>query len=43
VGIPTDANATYERCFLRGPCRDIISGTSLEFRQLVKWSELIGE
>jgi hypothetical protein len=27
VGIQTEANATEERRFLRGPCRDVISRT----------------
>jgi hypothetical protein len=31
MGIATDSKATEERCFLCGPCRDILSRKSLEF------------
>jgi hypothetical protein len=42
VGIPTDANASEERCFLRCSCRDV-NRTSLEFSKSVEWSKLVGE
>jgi hypothetical protein len=36
VPATTDTHATEERCFLHGPCRDIISkGARLELGQLV--------
>jgi hypothetical protein len=33
MGIPTDAKVTEKRCFLFGPCRDIISRANLKFSQ----------
>lgn len=42
LGVPTDANTTEERRFLRGSCRDV-NRTSLEFSKSVEWSELVAE